>query len=206
MKLDYIDIFYHHRPDPDTPLEETMGALDLVVRQGKALYVGLSSYSPDETRRACAVLRELGTPCLIHQPKYSLLVREPEQGLLDVLAEEGVGCIAFSSLAQGGLTDKYLQGVPSDSRAARRLGNGAIEESQLTPANIEKARQLNELAQGRGQTLAQLALAWVLKDPRVTSVIVGASRPAQITDAVGCLAHGQFGADELARIDAIMAG
>lgn len=206
LGLDYVDIFYHHRPDPDTPLEESMAALDALVRQGKALYVGLSNYPPAEARQACAILRELGTPCLLHQPKYSLLVRTPEDGLLDVLAEEGVGCIPFSPLAQGLLTDKYLSGIPADSRAARRLGNGAIEETQLTPANIAKARQLNELAQGRGQSLAQLALAWVLKDPRITSVIVGASRPQQITDAVGCLANYQFSAAELAKIDAILAG
>ena len=203
--LDYVDIYYHHRPDPNTPLEESMSALDALVRQGKALYVGLSSYSPDETRRACAILRDLGTPCVIHQPKYSLLVRDPEAGLLDTLADEGVGCIAFSSLAQGVLTDKYLQGVPPDSRAARRLGNGAIEESQLSPENIDKARKLNELAQQRGQTLAQMALAWVLKDPRMTSVIIGASKPQQVTDAVGAVANHQFSGEELARIDAILA-
>jgi L-glyceraldehyde 3-phosphate reductase len=206
MGLDYVDIYYHHRPDPNTPLEESMTALDALVRQGKALYVGLSSYSPDETRRACAILRELGTPCLIHQPKYSLLVRTPEEGLLDALAEEGVGCIAFSSLAQGVLTDKYLNGVPPDSRAARQLGNGAIEESQLSPANIEKARQLNDLAGERGQTLAQMALAWVLRDPRMTSVIIGASKPQQITDAVHCLDTPRFREEELGQIEAILAG
>jgi L-glyceraldehyde 3-phosphate reductase len=204
MGLDYVDIFYHHRPDTDTPLEESMGALDALVRQGKALYVGLSNYGPDEARRACAILRELGTPCLIHQPKYSLLVRTPEQGLLDVLAEEGVGGIAFSSLAQGVLTDKYLQGVPADSRATRKLGNGAIEESQLNPENIEKARQLNVIAQGRGQSMAQLALAWVLRDPRLTSVIIGASKPQQVVDAVGCLNNTQFTSEELAQIDSIV--
>ena len=204
--LDYVDIYYHHRPDPNTPLEESMTALDALVRQGKALYVGLSSYSPDETRRACAILRQLGTPCLIHQPKYSLLVRTPEEGLLDALADEGMGCIAFSSLAQGVLTDKYLQGVPPDSRAARQLGNGAIEEGQLSPANIEKARQLNDLAGERGQTLAQMALAWVLRDLRMTSVIIGASKPQQITDAVRCLDAPRFGEEELGRIEAILAG
>ena len=206
MGLDYVDIYYHHRPDPATPLEKSMTALDSLVRQGKALYVGLSSYSPDETRRACAILRELGTPCLIHQPKYSLLVRTPEEGLLDALGEEGVGCIAFSALAQGVLTDKYLHGVPADSRAARQLGNGAIEEGQLSPANIEKARKLNELAQERSQTLAQMALAWVLRDPRMTSVIIGASKPQQITDAVGCLGAPRFSEAELGRIEAILAG
>jgi L-glyceraldehyde 3-phosphate reductase len=204
--LDYVDIYYHHRPDPNTPLEESMTALDALVRQGKALYVGLSNYPAAEARRACAILRELGTPCLIHQPKYSMLVRTPEEGLLDVLAEEGVGCIAFSSLAQGVLTDKYLQGVPPDSRAARQLGNGAIEEGQLSPANIEKARQLNDLAGERGQTLAQMALAWVLRDPRMTSVIIGASKPQQITDAVHCLNAPRFSDDELGRIEVILAG
>ncbi|RZK99164.1 MAG: L-glyceraldehyde 3-phosphate reductase [Hymenobacter sp.] len=204
LGLDYVDIYYHHRPDSDTPVEESMGALDALVRQGKALYVGLSNYGPDEARRAIAVLRELGTPCLIHQPKYSMLVRDPEQGLLDVLAEEGVGCIPFSPLAQGLLTDKYLQGVPADSRVARNLGNGALEENQLTPANVAKAQQLNALAQERGQTLAQLALAWVLKDPRITSVIIGASKPQQVTDAVGSLTNYQFSAAELARIEEIL--
>ena len=204
LGLDYVDIFYHHRPDPDTPLEESMTALADLVRQGKALYVGLSNYPPTEARRACAILRELGTPCLIHQPKYSLLVRTPEEGLLDTLAEEGVGCIAFSALAQGLLTDKYLHGIPADSRAARRLGNGAIEENQLTPKNIAKAQRLNGLAQGRGQTLAQMALAWVLRDPRLTSVIVGASRPQQVVDAVASLANPSFSPEELAQIDAAL--
>ena len=204
LGLDYVDIFYHHRPDPDTPLEESMTALADLVRQGKALYVGLSNYPPAEARRACAILRELGTPCLIHQPKYSLLVRTPEEGLLDTLAEEGVGCIAFSALAQGLLTDKYLHGIPADSRAARRLGNGAIEENQLTPKNIAKAQRLNGLAQGRGQTLAQMALAWVLRDPRLTSVIVGASRPQQVVDAVASLANPSFSPEELAQIDAAL--
>ncbi|AMR29250.1 L-glyceraldehyde 3-phosphate reductase [Hymenobacter psoromatis] len=204
MGLDYVDIYYHHRPDPATPLEESMGALDALVRQGKALYVGISSYSPDETRRACAILRELGTPCLIHQPKYSMLVRDAENGLLDVLAEEGVGCIPFSPLAQGLLTDKYLQGVPDDSRVGRHLGNGAIEADALTPENLEKARQLNDLAKQRGQTLAQLALAWILKDPRITSVLIGASKPSQVTDAVGSLKKLNFSAEELARVEEIL--
>ena len=204
MGLDYVDIYYHHRPDPATPLEESMGALDALVRQGKALYVGISSYSPDETRRAIAILKELGTPCLIHQPKYSMLVRDVENGLLDVLAEEGVGCIPFSPLAQGLLTDKYLQGVPADSRVGRHLGNGAIEADALNPENLAKARQLNDLAQQRGQTLAQLALAWVLKDPRITSVVIGASKPRQVTDAVGSLQNYQFSEEELARIEEIL--
>ena len=206
LKLDYVDIFYHHRPDPDTPVEESMGALDSLVRQGKALYVGLSNYPPEQARRAIEVLRALGTPCLLHQPKYSMLVREPENGLLDVLAEEGVGCIPFSPLAQGLLTDKYLKGIPEDSRVARNLGNGALEENQLTPANVAKAQQLNELAQARHQSMAQLALAWVLKDPRITSVIIGASKPSQVTDAVGSLKNYQFSQEELTRIDGILKG
>jgi L-glyceraldehyde 3-phosphate reductase len=206
MKLDYVDIFYHHRPDPDTPVEESMGALDSLVRQGKALYVGISNYPPEQARRAIEVLRALGTPCLIHQPKYSMLVREPENGLLDVLAEEGVGCIPFSPLAQGLLTDKYLKGIPDDSRVARNLGNGALEENQLTPANVAKAQKLNELAQARHQSMAQLALAWVLKDPRITSVIIGASKPSQVTDAVGSLKNYQFSQEELGRIDEILKG
>ena len=206
LGLDYVDIYYHHRPDPATPLEESMGALDALVRQGKALYVGISSYSPDETRRACAILKELGTPCLIHQPKYSMLVRDAESGLLDVLAEEGVGCIPFSPLAQGLLTDKYLQGIPDDSRVGRHLGNGAIEADALTPENLAKARQLNDLAQQRGQTLAQLALAWVLKDPRITSVLIGASKPSQVTGAVGCLKNLAFSPEELARVEEILRG
>jgi L-glyceraldehyde 3-phosphate reductase len=206
MKLDYVDIFYHHRPDPDTPVEESMGALDSLVRQGKALYVGISNYPPEQARRAIEVLRALGTPCLIHQPKYSMLVREPENGLLDVLAEEGVGCIPFSPLAQGLLTDKYLKGIPDDSRVARNLGNGALEENQLTPANVAKAQKLNELAQARHQSMAQLALAWVLKDPRITSVIIGASKPSQVTDAIGSLKNYQFSPEELARIDEILKG
>ena len=206
MGLDYVDIYYHHRPDPATPLEESMGALAALVRQGKALYVGVSSYSPDETRRACAILKELGTPCLIHQPKYSMLVRNVEQGLLDVLAEEGVGCIPFSPLAQGLLTDKYLQGVPDDSRVGRHLGNGAIEADALSPENLTKARQLNDLAGQRNQTLAQLALAWVLKDPRITSVLIGASKPRQVTDAVGALKNLAFSPEELTRIDEVLGG
>ncbi len=206
MKLDYVDIFYHHRPDPDTPVEESMGALDSLVRQGKALYVGISNYPPEQARRAIEVLRALGTSCLIHQPKYSMLVREPEKGLLDVLAQEGVGCIPFSPLAQGLLTDKYLKGIPDDSRVARNLGNGALDENQLTPANVAKAQKLNELAQARHQTMAQLALAWVLKDPRITSVIIGASKPQQVTDAIGSLKNYQFSEAELARIEEILKG
>ncbi len=205
MGLDYVDIFYHHRPDPDTPMEETMAALDLLVRQGKALYVGISSYSAEETRKAAKLLKELGTPCLIHQPKYSMLDRWVENGLLDAVEYTGMGCITFSSLAQGLLTNKYLKGIPEGSRAARPLGNGAIEAEQITPSTIAKVKQLDELAKERGQSLAQMAYAWVLKDPRITSVIVGASQPEQVEDAVGCLKHLEFTADELQRIEDILA-
>lgn len=204
MGLEYVDIFYHHRPDPETPLEETMRALDGMVRQGKALYVGISSYSAEETEKAIAVLNSLGTPLLIHQPKYSLLERSPERGLLDVLGRSGVGCITFSSLAQGLLTNKYLNGVPPDSRAASHRGNGAIEASAITPEKLERVRQLNELAQERGQSLAQMSLAWVLKDPRITSVIVGASKPAQVLDSVQCLKNYSFAPEEIARIEQIL--
>lgn len=204
MGMDYVDIFYHHRPDPETPLEETMSALDLIVRQGKALYVGLSSYGPEEAAKAISILKKLGTPCLIHQPKYSMLDRWVEDGLLDVLEKEGVGCITFSSLAQGILTNKYLGGIPADSRAGRHLGNGAIEAEQISAATLAKVKALNTLAQQRGQTLAQLALAWVLKDNRITSVIIGASKPEQITDSIKCLHNYRFTSEELKSIDAIL--
>ena len=204
MGLDYVDIFYHHRPDPDTPLEETMAALDLFVRQGKALYVGISNYPADEALKAFTILKQLGTHCLIHQPKYSMFERWVEKGLLDVLGNEGVGCIPFSPLAQGQLTNKYLNGIPDDSRAARRLGNGAIEENQVTDANISKVRQLNELAIQRGQSLAQMALSWILKDPRVTSVLIGASKPEQITDSIKSLENYHFSEEELGKIDGIL--
>jgi L-glyceraldehyde 3-phosphate reductase len=197
MGLDYVDIFYHHRFDPDTPLEESLGALDSAVRQGKALYVGISSYSGTRSREAIKILREMGTPLLIHQPSYSMLNRWVEEDLLDVLGEEGVGCIAFSPLAQGMLTDRYLNGIPSDSRAAR--------DSSLDPASIDKnlahITALNGLAHQRGQTLAQLALAWVLRDPRVTSVLIGASSVAQLEQNVGALENPSFDAAELAEID-----
>ncbi|GAA4322408.1 L-glyceraldehyde 3-phosphate reductase [Flaviaesturariibacter amylovorans] len=205
MGLDYVDIYYHHRPDPDTPLEESMGALDAIVRQGKALYVGISSYSAAETERAAAVLRSLGTPLLIHQPRYSLLDRWVEGGLLDTLEREGAGCITFSSLAQGLLTDKYLQGIPADSRAASNRGNGALDAAAIDPATLDKVRALNEIAETRGQSLAQLSLAWVLRDPRVTSVIVGASRPEQVLDSARCLHKPAFSEAELLQIDAILA-
>ncbi|UOR06859.1 L-glyceraldehyde 3-phosphate reductase [Hymenobacter aerilatus] len=202
MGLEYVDIFYSHRPDPETPLEETMGALDHVVRQGKALYVGISNYQPQEAAEAIRILRELGTPCLIHQPKYSLFERWVEGGLLDLLEEKGVGCIPFSPLAQGMLTDKYLHGIPADSRAGREGRH--LTPEQLTPERLEQIRQLNELAQERGQSLAQLALSWLLKDPRVTSVLIGASRPAQLLDSLQCLRNTGFQDDELQRIEQIL--
>lgn len=204
MKLDYVDIYYHHRPDPVTPLEETMAALDLIVRQGKALYVGLSSYNPSETAKAVEILNRLGTPCLIHQPKYSMFDRWVEDGLLDTLEQKGIGCIPFSPLAQGLLTDKYLKGIPEGSRAAGHRGNGAIEEDQITPQKIEKVRQLNELAIQRGQNLAQMALSWILKDKRITSVLIGVSRPGQITDSLRCLNNLSFTNEELDKINAIL--
>jgi L-glyceraldehyde 3-phosphate reductase len=204
MGLDYVDIFYHHRPDPETPLEETMATLDLMVRQGKALYIGISSYSAQETKKAIDVLKSLGTPMLIHQPKYSMLERWVENGLLDVLEENGMGCIAFSSLAQGILTNKYLNGVPADSRAASARGNGALEASGLTPQTLDKVKRLNDVAKQRGQSLAQMALAWVLKDKRITSVIIGASKPEQVTDSIQCLNNLQFTQEELNLIEGIL--
>ncbi|MDB5120443.1 MAG: aldo/keto reductase [Sphingobacteriales bacterium] len=204
MNLDYVDIFYHHRPDPETPLEETMNALDLIVRQGKALYVGISSYQPEETKKASDILKRLGTPCIIHQPKYSMFERWIENGLVDVLDEEGIGCIPFSPLAQGLLTDKYLDGIPQNSRAARNLGNGAMEENQITEENISRVRQLNELAKQRGQTLAQMSLAWVIKDPRITSVLIGVSKPDQVTDSIKCLDNYKFSDEEIATINTIL--
>ncbi|MCP4454802.1 MAG: L-glyceraldehyde 3-phosphate reductase, partial [Planctomycetes bacterium] len=182
MGLEYVDIFYHHRPDPDTPLDETMGALDQIVRNGKALYVGISQYKPKQAAMAAGILRDLGTPCLIHQPNYSLLDRWIEQGLTEVLDEEGVGCIAFSPLAQGLLTHKYIKGIPVDSRAAK--AHSYLEPDTITPEKIAKVIQLNDLAQKRGQTLAQMAVAWVLCNPTVTSALIGASRVSQIEEAV----------------------
>ena len=200
MGLDYVDIFYSHRFDPDTPLEETMGALASAVQQGKALYVGLSSYSSARTREAHALLQSLGVPTLIHQPSYSLLNRWIEQDLLDTVDALGLGCIAFSPLAQGLLTDKYLHGVPADARV-QRPGGATLRPEHLSQANLHQVRALNELAQSRGQSLAQMALAWVLRDPRVSSALIGASRPAQITELVGALNKPHFSADELAAID-----
>ena len=184
MRLDYVDIFYSHRFDPDTPLEETMGALDTAVRQGKARYVGISSYGPQRTEEAVAILRELGTPLLIHQPSYSMLNRWIERGLLDVLEREGIGCIVFSPLAQGLLTDKYLNGIPDDSRVRR--GN-SFSADLVSEQNLERVRALNEIARGRGQTLAQLAIAWVLRDERVTSALIGASSVEQLEQNVAAL-------------------
>ncbi|MDH4351263.1 MAG: L-glyceraldehyde 3-phosphate reductase [Gemmatimonadota bacterium] len=204
MGLEYVDIFYHHRPDPDTPLEETMGALDAAVRQGKALYVGISAYSPEETRRAANVLRELGTPCLIHQPRYSMLQRSVEQGLFQVLDDEGIGCIAFSPLAQGLLTDRYLHGIPDDSRAAKP--HSYLKRGAVTDDVVAKVRSLNAIAQARGQSLAQMALAWVLRYQTVTSALVGASRVAQIEDCVAALANLRFADDERTKIDVILNG
>src|SRR5207237_2692781 len=195
MGLDYVDIFYSHRFDPETPLEETMGALDTAVRSGKALYAGISSYSAEKTREAEAILRGLGTPLLIHQPSYSLLNRWIEPGLLDALGELGVGCIVFSPLAQGMLTDKYLNGIPSDSRAAE---NSSLSPDLLSDEAMERIRGLNEIAEGRGQTLAQLALAWTLRDERVTSTLIGASSVRQLEDNVTTLDNPHLAADELA--------
>jgi L-glyceraldehyde 3-phosphate reductase len=202
MKLDYVDIFYHHRPDPETPLEETMGALDLIVRQGKALYVGISNYKAEEAKRAIAILKELGTPCLIHQPKYSMFERWVEGGLLDVLEEEGVGCIPFSPLAQGMLTNKYLSGIPADSRAAKQSGH--LQTDQITPERINQIQKLNDLAVQRSQTLAQMALAWLMKDERVTSVLIGASKPEQLADSLKCLNNTVFTTEELTQIENIL--
>jgi len=202
MGLDYVDIFYHHRPDPETPLEETMGALDQIVRSGKALYAGISSYSAEQTRQAVQVLRELGTPCLIHQPSYSMFNRWIEDGLLDVLAEEGIGCIVFSPLAQGLLTDRYLEGIPADSRAGKP--HGFLRPAHVTEEKLARVRRLNEMARARGQTLAQMALAWVLRHPGMTSALVGASRVSQIEDSVAALKNLEFAEEELRAIDGIL--
>ncbi len=199
MGLDYVDIFYHHRPDPDTPLEETMGALDAIVRSGKALYVGISSYSAEDTRQAAQLLADLGTPLLIHQPSYSMLNRWVEEdGLLDTLEEVGAGCIAFSPLAQGMLTDKYLHGIPEGSRATQ---GKSLSTDLLTDDTLGHLRALDEIARGRGQSLAQMALAWALRDPRMSSVLIGASSPEQLEQNVGALARTDFSDDELTAID-----
>jgi len=204
MGLDYVDIFYHHRPDPDTPLEETMGALDAIVRSGKALYVGISSYSAAQTRQAAQILRTLGTPCVIHQPSYNMFNRWIEDGLLTAVEEEGMGCIVFSPLAQGLLTDKYLADIPADSRAAKP--HGFLKAEHITAQKLAAIRALNDLAGARGQTLAQLALAWVLRHPQVTSALIGASRVSQIDDAVLALDNRDFSPAELDSIERVLQG
>jgi L-glyceraldehyde 3-phosphate reductase len=203
LRLDYVDIFYHHRPDPHTPLEESMGALASAVRAGKALYVGLSNYDAPTTARAAQILRDLGAPALIHQPVYNLFNRWIEPELLDVLAREGMGCIPFSPLAQGLLTNRYLAGIPDDARAAKP--HGFLKSDRITPAVLAQVGQLGALARERGQSLAQLALAWVLRDPRVTTALIGASKVSQLEDCVGAAANTHFSSDELARIEAILA-
>jgi L-glyceraldehyde 3-phosphate reductase len=206
MGLEYVDIFYSHRPDPNTPLEETMGALDSIVRSGKALYVGISNYSAKDTLEASRILKSLGTPCLIHQPVFNMFNRWIEAELLDVLRDEGIGCIPFSPLAQGLLTDKYLKGIPEDSRAGKTDGYKFLRPDSLTDATLEKTKKLNDLALTRGQTLAQMALAWVLRHPEVTTALIGASRPAQVDDAVGALNKLEFSGEELMLIDDILSG
>ncbi|WP_442482988.1 L-glyceraldehyde 3-phosphate reductase [Aeoliella sp. SH292] len=203
MGLEYVDIFYSHRRDPDTPLEETLGAVATAVKQGKALYAGISNYNAEDTRTACRLLREMGCPLLIHQPKYSMFVREPEQGLLDVLGEEGVGCIPFSPLAQGMLTDRYLKGIPEDSRAAK--SHGFLQQSELTAERMQQIRSLNDLAAKRGQSLAQMALAWVLRDPRITTVLIGASSVQQLEQNIACLENRHLSGEEQAAIERILA-
>jgi L-glyceraldehyde 3-phosphate reductase len=205
MGLEYVDIFYHHRPDPDTPLEETMQALDYIVRSGRAFYAGISNYPADKAREAAKMLRQLGTPCLIHQPSYSMFNRWVEDGLLDTLKEEGVGCIAFSPLAQGLLTDKYLGGnIPEGSRASK--AHGFLKPANITDDKLNKVRKLNDMAEARGQTLAQMALAWVLRHEVMTSVLIGASKVEQIEDAVGTLKHLDFTSSELEQIETILNG
>ena len=203
MGLEYVDIFYHHRPDPDTPLEESMGALDTAVRSGRALYVGISAYNAKQSADAIKILRELGTPCLIHQPRYSMFVREPEGGLFDVLEKEGVGSIVFSPLAQGLLSDRYLKGIPIDSRAARDF---FLKKNDIGEATLAKVRALDEIARQRGQTLAEMAVAWVLRDPRVTSALVGTSKVSQVDDNVAALKNLKFTTEELCAIDGALAG
>ena len=202
MGLDYVDIFYHHRPDPETPIEESMGALDFIVRSGRALYAGISSYGPEDTRKAAQILRALGTPCLIHQPKYSMFNRWIEDGLIEALEAEGMGCIVFSPLAQGLLTDRYLAGVPEGSRASK--AHGFLKVADITPDRLAKVKRLAALAQARGQTLAQMAIAWVLRHPGVTSALIGASSVAQIDDGVAAFRNLGFSTDELQAVDAIL--
>lgn len=201
MGLEYVDIFYHHRPDPNTPIEESMMALDLIVRQGKALYAGISNYPPDLAQKAFDILRELGTPCIIHQPKYSMFERIPETGLLDTLEKNNIGCIAFSPLAQGLLSDKYLKGIPEQSRAAR---NPSLSPDQITPEMVSKITKLNDFAVKRGQKLAEMAISWLLKDARVTSVLIGASKVDHIHDAYRAHQRSDFSQIELAEIEAVL--
>ena len=202
MGLEYVDIFYSHRPDPETPFEETMLALEQIVRQGKALYVGLSNYDTDQTRESVEILESLHIKCLIHQPKYSMFVRWVENGLLDLLEEKGIGCIPFSPLAQGLLTNKYLKGIPKGSRADKDWG--FLKKADITDDVIRKVSELNKIAESRGQSLAQMALAWLLKDPRITSVLIGASSPEQLDDNLGCLANLNFSSEELTEIERIL--
>jgi L-glyceraldehyde 3-phosphate reductase len=202
MAINYVDIFYSHRPDPDTPLEETMGALDHAVKQGKALYAGISNYNPEQTKKAARILRALGTPCLIHQPKYSMFVREPENKLFDVIEDEGIGSIAFSPLAQGLLTDKYLDGIPEGSRAAKP--HGFLRKEEVTADKVERIRKLNDIALKRNQSLAQMAIAWILRDKRVTSVLVGVSSVDQLNDNLKSLDNIKFDPKELKSIDTIL--
>ncbi len=201
MQLDYVDIFYSHRPDPDTPFEETMQALATAVQSGRALYAGLSNYNAEQSKQAINILKQLGIPCLIHQPKYSMLVRDAEGGLLDVLGQEGVGCIPFSPLAQGMLTDRYLKGIPESSRAAKAV---FLKSSDITEERLAQIKQLNEIAKGRNQTLAQMALAWLLKDKRVTSVLIGASSVAQLDNNIDCLNNLNFTTEELNKIEGLI--
>jgi L-glyceraldehyde 3-phosphate reductase len=204
MRLNYVDIFYSHRPDPETPLEETMMALHDIVKSGKALYAGISNYQAPEAKRAFEILKQLGTPCLIHQPKYSMFERWVENGLLDVLQEYGVGCIPFSPLAQGMLTDRYLKGIPGDSRASK--AHGFLKANDITPAKLEKINRLNEIAKRRSQSLAQMALSWLLKDKRVTTVLIGVSSTEQLDNNLTCLANRQFSSAELDEIELILKG
>lgn len=203
MGLDYVDIFYHHRPDPETPLEETMSALDFIVRSGRALYVGISSYGPEDTKKAAEILKSLGTPCLIHQPSYSIFNRWVEDGLLDVLDQEGIGCIVFSPLAQGMLTNRYLDGIPQDSRAAKPAI--FLKSEQITDEYLWQAQRLNAIAQERGQSLAQMAIAWVLRHPGMTSALIGASKVSQVEDCVSALDNLEFSEVELQAIEEILA-
>jgi len=204
LGLDYVDIFYHHRPDPSTPLEETMGALDQAVRSGKALYAGISNYGPEDTRKAAAILRRLGTPCLLHQVRYSMLDRGPEEGLFAALEAEGMGCVAFSPLKKGILTDRYFEGIPADSRAAGR--SAFLKADDITPELVGKVKRLDAIARERGQKMAQMALSWVLRDERVTSAIIGASSLGQIRECVASIGKSRFDSGELAAIDAVLAG